>query len=1410
MPISFNPLEDQEQQGTFTPQTPLAPEQSQQVTPESVAAITIAEDVEDVRNISAGLLRAYEQQRQEVPGALPSYTGGDKGLAIRAEEIEKAVGRVPGEEKTIGLARDVFSLGKFFVDNIVGVANTIAVPLGLADTGTAGRGMEETLFTKPQKVYDKERYVKYYDNLRKKEDDWWFPDSRAALLTAYKIFDESPELKSEGEFVKGVIDRLAGQVGTVSVREADALTGYWRPEASITEQVIRAIPEAIGATAAGVKFLTRGNKKYMKQAEKILKEQTGKDSLLEANSDDIIKVVEKMMGDEKFAIANAFKLGHLRARFFGERMAANIAIKQMPQNLKKASDEIRAAKGKLATARTSGDKQAILREQAALRVARQQRSRAIPKQLLEVPLTEAGAVTGAIIGGNLLGEEYGALIGALGGGFGSAFGFEKMYDFASGSLRGFGSIIAGVGQAVGALDNDQIKILATKGIIGDVGNLTRNQQKALKSFSTFIRSLPQDARESVFSQIKFFSEVRNDLAAAGVDPELLDTTIGKATGLVPLMMMREAISSYNLDMSRRIKTLDKDLAIIIGNESNIIKQVEELRGLVDRLAGAAGDAGIQNEKFNGFIDAMRNMASRQKSELYRDKANVDRLVQNVLDKISDPLISQNIKDQESLNDLIRTIMQSRYLDEGVYGADEAVRQLREEAIPDFEEAAEGALKQVEDKAVKQDTALFKFLTGYLNPKTYQKNAEGAAGNLAHYAGIKNAQILTDAGRRFEELKNYNIEVDITNWLDDLYNDGDLSRAYDAAVPKDRSKIRQKLAKKNISNAETLDAFSNVEGKINVQKAIDNNPELKKELVSAIQEARIEGMENVSIDNVTYENIKDFLNIEYNRPSNSSLSDFDVFRILRDTSKELDLGDLRITVSLYDIQQLSSGFSAASRKLYDSDQFKKQSEKLGTLAKTIVDTIDENKYPEAAGALKTAKENWINNVVMRYRDKDGNPLGYNVEHFNPNGTFKTKPVKWIDMRALLSGDTQYGADILDQLEKTFGSYQLSTGEYVLSGEDKEIIRNLMNDLLARSISEQRPVRIGRKLIEGIPLEAELGDAERIREGRSILKSRGIGAEYMGSAALDILEGEGILDLDRVVQYNLAVDNFLGDTAILTKVQNDVQKQAKIAATRVKDLSKERESFLKETMGYLPTQEGARQVEDFDRFMQFFVFNPRGTERYEQIVPEIAKTMKIDETKAREIFSDLTIESIARATYQFREARAGEVLRDFNVQGFYELVSRPETAAAIRNIVGDEKFNGITRVAQMLMIQNRDINTKLRESGINITTPRGLSVESLLSRTYSVARGVISPKYVATEVALLGFRKKKAQALSEILNDPKTVDYVIDIIESGGADIRKFNNNLFVSLINGLGYYENSQKQQRTRQQIKQLELEQLRR
>jgi len=220
--------DDEKQKPIESPVRPLELQQEED-TLDRVIARTTSDDEGDVRDIAAGLLRAYQGQAAETGGP-PQITDVDQ-LTRRATDIESAIERLPGEETTLGLARTGFSIGKFFVDNIVGVANTLRVGVDRAiDVNRETDFLGESLLTKRQTLYDSKKYEDYYDRLREKEGRSM---AGAALATTYKVFEDSPELKNEGEFVKGVVDRLAGQVGTISEREQKKITGYWRQEASV-------------------------------------------------------------------------------------------------------------------------------------------------------------------------------------------------------------------------------------------------------------------------------------------------------------------------------------------------------------------------------------------------------------------------------------------------------------------------------------------------------------------------------------------------------------------------------------------------------------------------------------------------------------------------------------------------------------------------------------------------------------------------------------------------------------------------------------------------------------------------------------------------------------------------------------------------------------------------------------------------------------------------------------------------------------------------------------------------------------------------------------------------------------------------------------------------------------------------
>ena len=113
-----------------------------------------------------------------------------------------------------------------------------------------------------------------------------------------------------------------------------------------------------------------------------------------------------------------------------------------------------------------------------------------------------------------------------------------------------------------------------------------------------------------------------------------------------------------------------------------------------------------------------------------------------------------------------------------------------------------------------------------------------------------------------------------------------------------------------------------------------------------------------------------------------------------------------------------------------------------------------------------------------------------------------------------------------------------------------------------------------------------------------------------------------------------------------------------------------------------------------------------------------------------------------------------------------------------IFGKEHVENINAILNVVMLKS-GVNT----SDINkAKLPQSLSVESLISRLYSINRGIISPKYVATEVSLQRFRKSKAHMMEELIKSPELAGVVRKVLESDNIYKDSFTNTTLQSLLN----------------------------
>jgi hypothetical protein len=138
--------------------------------------------------------------------------------------------------------------------------------------------------------------------------------------------------------------------------------------------------------------------------------------------------------------------------------------------------------------------------------------------------------------------------------------------------------------------------------------------------------------------------------------------------------------------------------------------------------------------------------------------------------------------------------------------------------------------------------------------------------------------------------------------------------------------------------------------------------------------------------------------------------------------------------------------------------------------------------------------------------------------------------------------------------------------------------------------------------------------------------------------------------------------------------------------------------------------------------------------------------------------------------------------------WKLLGGEETTGASRTIQqimyratgGDKLFENLQAISAVMA--NRVPGSS---SGVGMTgIPRGLSVESYISRFYSMAREVVSFKYVATEAILQTMRMKKFNAFEAMIDNPEIAEHVVKIMTTGKPLTETLSTNFLQLMTNAV--------------------------
>ena len=137
------------------------------------------------------------------------------------------------------------------------------------------------------------------------------------------------------------------------------------------------------------------------------------------------------------------------------------------------------------------------------------------------------------------------------------------------------------------------------------------------------------------------------------------------------------------------------------------------------------------------------------------------------------------------------------------------------------------------------------------------------------------------------------------------------------------------------------------------------------------------------------------------------------------------------------------------------------------------------------------------------------------------------------------------------------------------------------------------------------------------------------------------------------------------------------------------------------------------------------------------------------------------STGKMTMDYKGQPIPEVTMDIEtlkaITGFNDKTKR----AMVQNLIGEKRLKTFDSMINFVSEQ-----TNLAEKASNVTgVPRHFSVESYISRFYSINRGVISARYVGTEAILQQFRMKGHNMFKALIENPEAGQLFLEIVKTG---------------------------------------------
>jgi len=985
------------------------------------------------------------------------------------------------------------------------------------------------------------------------------------------------------------------------------------------------------------------------------------------------------------------------------------------------------------------------------------------------------------------------------------------------------------------------EILITDAATGLQRKLTVSETKSIKKFISIVDGMPSDQRLDILSSMNMADEslkvLLKDLPEDQQDA--VKFTLSQYTGLAALQAVAEMYNVQKLSTVFTSSDLVKinnqmaestNLITVINNSMSTLLEKNpnnpQVQNFVDKMQENIrlinDDLDLKASEFDAALEAMIDL--EKGLNLFDNAGALDKNVKSMVEMLED-IKSNGFSDsaKQTANNLLQNLDQ-KILDDMKSIADNLGNDGEDYKVNGFASII-FALKQVDKVKYKQaysklydtDKNFTLDFTEYFDDIMGGLFPEGRFGKLKKATGIISNKLPSSSEtKKFVDVVNSSTERSTVNWMMNNSNKDAVLKAWS-----DVTKIGEE------GQEETMALI--IRGNLTENESIKLLDSFKKQL-----KKNNNNFKDVPESSITGVDIRDFflgfegvnipvkMNLQEALEFKSGLGTFAYIASEKSAPKSKTFMEMYNEVEgvLFTAMNNSGNDELITNYAEAVNAFRnyigKYNSKRFTDLKKWTKTTDNGsqlKVTQDKGANSTKKlekhvqeDDYANNI---YKQVTGNDDADGIARF---GT-ETNPSTWIQYDKLLY-DKVYADNFMKEVVAPLvGKRDVSKiveGSmddipYIVDMTDPEtikrleVVRGFLQEGMANHFrrSPQGQLIIGENATKKILAEDKLnltGQPVKLNVDNKMRISDEASSWYK----LTSTDGDTInlLNINNLINTNLSFDTLLARNTFIGEL---TVKSNKSFSKVFKNAKKETKKQLEEYQ-YAKTQLGGNAIllnfsndlKDSKFFVDSIIIGNGDLSQYNKLREVIVGTgpgkISADE------FDTITKELFAKEFFErfSKPAQAKNTIKTVNGKPVAEL---NVASSFFENAIGAKDFlqknnKNLVGIFGKEHIDNIDaiLNVVLLKSGVSTSDitkgklPQSLSVESLISRLYSINRGIISPKYVATEVSLQRFRKSKAHMMEELIKSPELAGVVRKVLESDNIYKDNISNSTLEKLLN----------------------------